>query len=317
MVKVSIIVPVYNAERHIDKCLKELLNQTYSNYEVIFVNDGSTDNSVAMLESYDNQNIPITILTKENGGQASARNFGLSKAQGEFVCFVDIDDHICIDMIENLVEAQEKENADLVWCDAFIEKNGQIISYINKNMNVSKNIVTQFLLNNASPWCKLVRKDLLINNDLFFPKIRFYEDLAVVPSYALHTNKIAYVDKPLYYYVLHEGSTMNQQVYTPKLECIFDSFNHLKSLFIKTDKYLEYKTELEYLYIEHMLHAASLRFFKFKEGKNMLEKIVTIFKKEFKNWNKNPYFKNKDWKFKLVCTLFYYKQYLLLKILLK
>lgn len=317
MVKVSVIVPVYNAERHIEKCVKELLHQTYRNYEVIFVNDGSTDNSVEMLKKYRELDVPTIILSKENGGQATARNLGISKASGEFVCFVDIDDHICEDMLERLVEAQEKTNADLVWCDAFVEKNGQIIGTINKNMEARKDEIVQFLLNNASPWCKLVRKKLLVENNLFFPQIRFYEDVAVVPSYALYADVISYVDKPLYYYVLHEGSTMHQPVYTPKLECIFDSFENLKSLFVETGKDVFYQNEMEYLYIEHMLHAASLRFFKFKEGKRQLDKIVTVFEEHFKQWKKNPYFKEKGWKYKLVCTLFYYKKYAILRLLLK
>lgn len=317
MVKVSVIVPVYNAVKHIDKCLKELLNQTYQNYEVIFVNDGSSDDSLKMLEDYASTNDKITIFSKENGGQASARNVGLTKAQGEFICFVDIDDHVSIDMLEKLMEMQEKENADIVWCNSYVEKENQIIGRLDDDIVENQNPIKKYILNNNSPWRKIIRKDLLIRHDLYFPMIRFYEDIAIVPTYALYTNKIAYVNEPLYYYVLHEGSTMHQQKYTTKLECIFKALDYMKSKFLNSGKFKKYEKEIEYLYVEHLLHAASLRFFKFEEGKESLKKIVKIINTDFRQWKQNVYYKNKGWKYKLVCNLFYYEKYKLLKLLLK
>ena len=118
MPKVSVIVPVYNAENYIEDCCENLLNQTYEDYEVIFVNDGSTDNSQRMLENLASKYDKIQIITQENKGQAIARNAGIKQSKGEFICFVDIDDGISKEMLEKMMEAQKESDADLVWCNA-------------------------------------------------------------------------------------------------------------------------------------------------------------------------------------------------------
>lgn len=313
MIKVSVIVPVYNGVKFIDLCANSLLQQTYHNFEIIFVNDGSTDQSYEMLKHYqDNTDLSIEIINKENGGQASARNLGIQKANGEFVCFVDIDDYVSEHMLEKLVKAQEETESDIVWCNAYLVKNNNNIGMLDTNMLCNENVCKEYMINNAGPWRKLIRKSLLINNDLIFPLMRFYEDVAIVPAYGVYTDKITYVNDPLYYYVLHEGSTMHQLTYNKKLECIFEAMEYLNEK-CKGD----YREELEYIYIDHLLHAASLRFFAFDEGKVMLNKVVQIMSEQFPRWNKNTYYKKRDWKYQLVCKLFYHKRYGILKRLLK
>lgn len=313
MVKVSVIVPVYNGVKFIDLCANSLLQQTYDNFEIIFVNDGSTDQSYEMLKQYqDKSSHSIQIVNKENGGQASARNLGIHKAIGEFVCFVDIDDYVSEFMLEKLVKVQEETESDIVWCDAYLIKNKEIVGTLDANMLQNNDICKKYMLNNAGPWRKLIRRSLIIENNLMFPLIRFYEDIAIVPAYGTHTNKIAYVKEPLYNYVLHEGSTMHQINYNSKLECIFEAMEYLKE---KCNH--KYQEEIEYIYIDHLLHAASLRFFTFEEGIKMLDKIVRVMNDTFPNWSKNKYFKKRYWKYRLICKLFYRKQYRMLKLILK
>lgn len=313
MIKVSVIVPVYNGVKFIDLCINSLLRQTYHDFEIIFVNDGSTDQSYEMLKHYqESTNHQIQIINKENGGQASARNLGVQNANSEFVCFVDIDDYVNEHMLEKLVEAQERTESDIVWCDAYLVKNNENIGTLDANMLRNENVCKEYILNNAGPWRKLIRKSLLLDNDLIFPLIRFYEDVAIVPAYGTYTEKIAYVNEPLYYYVLHEGSTMHQITYNKKLECIFEAMEYLNEK-CKGN----YQEELEYIYIDHLLHAASLRFFAFDEGKKMLDKVVQVMNEMFPKWSKNKYYKKRDWKYQLVCKLFYCKRYGVLKILLK
>lgn len=314
---VSLIVPVYNADKHINKCLVSFFNQSYKDFEVIFVNDGSNDNSKTILETYLGCGLEMKIIDKENGGQGSARNLGLQYARGEFVCFVDIDDYISDEMLSKLINCQKETNADIVWCDAYLEKEDIIIGKLDENTIVTDHVIKQYMMNNAGPCRKLIRKELLIKNNLYFPHIRFYEDIAVVPAYGLYAKKIVYINEPLYYYIQHEGSTMHQKNYDIRLECIFESLEILRKQFINSGKYDVYKDELEYLYITHLLHAASLRFFSFKEdGKNSLIRISEVMKMDFPNWRKNKYYVKKDWKDKLICELFYRKKYFILKILL-
>lgn len=314
---ISIIIPVYNAEKLIDKCYQSIISQTFTDYEVIFVNDGSSDNSLQMLNEICDKYPNMKVISQENQGQAVARNVGIQNAKGDFVTFVDIDDYIHEDLLRKLYEKQLQTNADIVWCNAFLEKNGEVIGTLDASKLNSDNGIKEYILNNAGPWRKLIKKSIIIENDLYFPSIRFYEDLAVVPAWGLFANSISYVEDPLYYYVLHEGSTMHQTKYNKKLECIFDCMDNVSYQFNKNNDSDKYDQEIEYLYIDHLLHAASLRFFAFHEGKELLKKINNIMKDRYPNWNRNVYYKNKPWKYKLVCQLFYREKYSILNKLLK
>lgn len=316
MIDVSVIIPVYNAEKYITKNISSLKAQTFRNFEVLFVNDGSTDRSEMMIaQQWNDCDIKMQIISQENGGQGFARNTGIRAAKGNFLCFVDIDDYISEQMLEKLVDAQRKNDADIVWCDAFIVKNGEVVGTLKINELYADDANRYFFLNNASPWRKLIRRSLIMNEDLYFPKIRFYEDVSIVPAYAAFAEKIEYIDVPLYYYVLHEGSTMHQKQYDSRLECIFDAMSYLATKIANTNSF--YKDELEYLYIDHLLHAAALRFLAFPEGKKQMKRIIEIFALQYPNWQKNPYFITREWKYKLICKLLYHQQFWLLKRLLK
>ncbi len=311
MVKISVIVPVYNCEQVIFDNMTNLLNQSYKDYEVIFINDGSTDHTKDVLDNVHQDN--VTIIHQQNLGQAQARNRGLQLAKGEFICFVDIDDRISVHYLEELYSLQLKENADIVWCNANVYRDSNIIGFLDNKNTFIVDEKKNYFLHNTSPWRKLIRKSILLDHQLFFPKLRYYEDLAVMPVVGLYTKKISYLDKALYDYILHEGSTMNQVSYNKKLEDIFASIEMLKVSSEKTG--IMIKKELEFLYIDHLLHAASLRFFQFRKY-DQLEKICLIMKEEFPDWDKNEYYRKKSIKYKIVCKLFYGKKYSLLSILL-
>ncbi|MFV0255156.1 MAG: glycosyltransferase family 2 protein [Erysipelotrichaceae bacterium] len=314
--KISVIVPVYNAQKYIARCVSSLLAQSYRSFEIIFVNDGSSDNSEELLKSYHSDDISITIINQENGGQASARNQGIKQAKGEFLCFVDIDDYVHSDLLLKLITQLEKENADLVWCDAFIVKDNKVIGTLDTNITHHNDCKKDYILHNASPWRKLIRASIIKDHDLLFPNIRFYEDLAVVPAYSSYSNKISYLDEPLYYYDLHEGSTMHQSKNDQRLLCIFDALSHLIQCFQKMKIDKTYQMELEYIYIDHLLHAASLRFFKFNNFEALYD-ITEIFKSSFINWQKNKYYKKQSFKYKFICRLFYHHHYKILSKILK
>lgn len=316
MVKVSVIVPVYNAVNIMDTCLQSLLGQTYQDFEMILIDDGSTDESYAKLQEYANTHVNMKVFTQANQGQAVARNVGIGHALGEFVCFVDIDDYVHIDLLSTLVNEQEKTNADIVWCNAFVQQNDKVVGLLDDQMEYHKNEHVQYILNNASPWRKLIKTSILKNKNMQFPRIRYYEDLAVVPTYALQVKRIHYVDTPLYYYLLHEGSTMHQTKYNEKFECIFDALENVYEVFLKENKDEEYHEAIEWLYIDHLLHAASLRFFAF-DKKDCLDQVVSMMNTRYKGYKKNTYYTKKDWKYRLVCSLFMKKRYTILSKLLK
>lgn len=317
MVEISVVVPVYNAKKYIKKCVDSLKKQTYKHFEVVFVDDGSTDCSKEMIENaWQDCSISMQIITKENGGQGSARNVGIKAASKEFICFVDIDDYVSDRLLETLVNKQENSNADIVWCDAFIVRDDKVIGTLKQSELYNAEEEKHYYLNNASPWRKLIRTSLIKDNDLYFPNIRFYEDVAIVPNYGAYAKVIEYVDEPLYYYVLHQGSTMHQKKYDQRLECVFEALHYLRKKTALANKLELFNDELEYIYIDHLLHAASLRFFAFTQGKEQLDKVIEVMKANYPTWQRNPYFSTRDWKYKLVCKLFYKKQYWILKLLL-
>lgn len=310
--KISIIVPVYNVEKYLEKCLKSLINQTLKEIEIILINDGSTDNSKYIIEKYLKKDKRIILFDKENGGQASARNFGIKKANGEFILFIDSDDFVSTDICKKLYDKALKENSDIVTCKCkLVDENENEIESNSITFNIcdaNKN----FMLNQSGPCFKLIKSKILKSNNLYFPELRAYEDIGVVPAWALFTKNISCIDEQLYYYLVRQGSTMNQLKYNNKLTHIFDSLENLKKYFDTNENYQE---ELEWIYIEHLLHFASLRFLNFDSFSN-IDKIVNIIKKGFPNWRKNKYYKLQSIKYKIVCNLIYLKKYKLLKLIL-
>lgn len=313
--KVSVIVPIYNTEKYLGKCLESLVNQTLKDIEIILINDGSPDNSEKIVEKY-LKKYPkqISYYKKENEGQGIARNYALKLTNGEYISFVDSDDYVDTTMFEKLYNKAINENADIAVSIGLIEVRGE--SIIPKYFEFDDvNSYKKYILNNSGPVGKIIKKEIIEENQLTFPNLRAYEDIAVVPLWGLYAKKIVYVEEPLYYYVIHEGSTMKQTQYNDKLINIYDSLNNLYQNFKKKTAN-QYYEELEWLYIEHLLHAASLRFYKFNKLEE-IKKINSIIKEKFPKWNKNKYYQKQNIKYKIVCNLFYKEKYNLLKIILK
>lgn len=214
---VSIIIPVYNVEKYVGRCLDSIIHQTYSPIEVIIVNDGSEDRSIEICSKYSKEYDWIKIIFQRNQGQAAARNHGLQYAKGEFVTFVDSDDFVSEDYVEFLVNIQTKYQADVsiggfqyIYEDSISKKTRskqyQEILFDREEAIKRLNYTIGF---GAMCWAKLYRKSLLINNP--FPEGQIYEDLAVLYKIFYDSNKIVFGNKTIYYWVQRSGSTMRSQ----------------------------------------------------------------------------------------------------------
>lgn len=313
MVKISAIVPVYNSEKYLETCLNSLLNQTLREIEVIIVNDGSTDSSQEIIDKYV-RDYPLIFknFLQSNSGQASARNLGLKHATGEFISFVDSDDYLELNAYEKAYNFSTLNKLDIV-CFNFFEEidNVKKISSYYKFKNYPNDI--KYILNETSPVNKIIRTSLIKENHITFMENYIYEDLELIPKLALYTNKIGFMNDCLYNYVIHKNSTMRQEKYNSKLDSIYFITTSLKKSFENT----KYAKELEYIFIEHLLHGAVLRYLKYPEGKKDIEKISDIMKKDFPKWSKNIYYKKQNIKYKIICILAYNKKIKLLKILLR
>lgn len=227
--KISVIVPVYNAELYLSKCIESIMNQSFGDkYELILVNDGSEDHSEDIIDEKIQKygNDKIVKINQINGGQGKARNSGLKVAKGEFVTFVDSDDYIDENMLKELYEEALVNNSDLVICD-YVEEIGDTRIYKKSLYKGMDDIKKEYVVTVAGPCSKLIKKSLMMDNDLYFPENMIYEDLAVMPTLGAIANKISYVKKSYYHYFIRENSSMRQMQYSPKLKCIFNALEIL------------------------------------------------------------------------------------------
>jgi hypothetical protein len=301
MIKVSVIIPVYNGEDYIKDCLDSVLNQTLKDIQIIIINDGSIDNTQSILEEYYSKYPDIIkIVNKENEGQGKARNIGIGLAQGEFITFVDADDTIEPNMLEKLYN----KDADVILCDYYelTADNKNIVKAIPIK---TEDIKKDFIVSVAGPCNKLIRTSILNKNDLLFLDTGIYEDIAIIPLIVVYANKITYIEEPLYNYYIRQGSTMRQNSFNGKLLSIYNALITLSNGFIQAESEEKYKDELEFIYIKHLLYAGTGRFLEYKEGKKEVKRIVKIIKTKYPKWRRNKYYKQQSKMFKLNCNIFY------------
>ena len=309
MVKVSIIVPVFNVENYIDKCLSSLVNQTLKNIEIIVVNDGSLDNSQNIIDEYVKKYENVKSYIKKNGGLSDARNYGLKYASGEYISFIDSDDYVDVHMMEKMYNKAKSNNLDIVVCDS-VEVYGDKKVLKHSNLHYSDENVKNYIISPPMACSRLYKKYLFDNNK--FTKGIYYEDLDFTPSLVALTDKIDFVEEGLYYYVQREGSIMKQKQYNKRLLDIFKVLEKNKMLL-----YNDYSEEVEYLYITHLLRTATLRFLDYDECDELIDKVIYIMRNKFPNYSKNIYYKKSSYKLKIICNLAYHKKIRLLKILKK
>lgn len=215
MPKISIIIPVYNSEIYIERCLESLINQTFENIEIITVDDGSTDKSYSILKKYAQKDSRIKIIQQENAKQGAARNNGLRNACGEYITFVDIDDWISPDYCEKMLSSIEETNADFVVASAYRTKsNGKKRKYTYYNEHKiytdQNDIIKAVKIPETwSVWAKLYRKELLEN--IFFEEGMYYEDIEFLLKVIKNTKKIATVPNVCYYYFSNPTSTIKSK----------------------------------------------------------------------------------------------------------
>ena len=308
--KVSVIVPIYNVEKYLRKCLDSLVNQTLKDYEVILVNDGSPDSSQDIIDEYVVKYPCIKAYKKENGGMSSARNLGLNYATGEYIAFVDSDDYVEETFLEKMYSKAKSTDSDVVICD-YYALNEDEKRYMKCHMNYSPDEKIEYLLSPPMVWSKLIKKSVM--DKVKFTEGIFYEDLDICMRLSSFVEKISFVDEPLYnYYLQHSGSIMTQKVFNNHLLDIFTVLDSSKQLLQEN-----YFREIEYIYITHLLRTATLRFLDYPNTKEYLLKINSVMEKEFPNWRQNDYYQRTSIKVKMICFLAIHRLYFALKIIKK
>lgn len=210
MTQISIIVPVYNTEKYLDRCIQSILAQTYTDFELLLINDGSTDSSGAICDKYAEQDSRVRVFHKENGGVSSARNMGLDNAKGEWVTFVDSDDWVKQDYLYSMIS---QADADLVMSSFDIIDNVEVWDNVIECKLYSQKEIKDFIdkyiftANLCSPWCKLFRSSVISN--LRFINITFAEDTIFVLEYLCNVHSIRTVENWGYQYRRGLGDSLS------------------------------------------------------------------------------------------------------------
>lgn len=214
---ISVMVPVYNAEKHLSKCIESLMLQTYENIQIVLVNDGSKDASLEVCHRYAEKDCRIKVVDQENGGEGAARNRGLYEADGLYICFVDADDYIKPDFVKNLYELQKTNEAQLSICGFVEMKESQIINETAGNVEIMTQAeAMENLLKHTSfkgyVWNKMYDMNIIRKNNIQFDKsLAVWTDVLFVFTYMKHIKKAVYDPKPMYYYIFWESSVSHQK----------------------------------------------------------------------------------------------------------
>lgn len=229
MPEVSIIVPVYNVEKYLPKCLDSLINQTFKDIEIICVNDGSPDNSLQILNDYAKKDVRVRIIEKENGGLFSARHEGMKYIRGKYVIFVDSDDWVSENLVEKCLNAAAYDNPDVVVFGAFSvrEKNGKVIC--NRGGYDFAKIPAKFERKNIfkyppTAWSKMYRADFLKQHNIRFQEIKNGEDQLFFIHSMLCAGKIKPVRENLYYYIKSRAGAITAVKKKTSLSPVFNCY---------------------------------------------------------------------------------------------
>lgn len=237
--KISIIVPVYNVEHELSRCVDSILNQSYTNIEVILVDDGSTDRCPSICDAFVMKDRRVRVIHKPNGGLSSARNAGLREASGEWILYVDSDDYILNDSCERLIAVGAKYDCDIVSADAIREFNGGREYMVHGSLADGKCYPSRdFIIKTVKPcewyapaWLNLYKRSLLIENNLFFVEGLLHEDMEMQPRVFLAAKTVAYCAYPFYRYVDRASSIMNASKVDERVTAMEWIYSNWKSKF--------------------------------------------------------------------------------------
>lgn len=320
MPDISVIVPVYNVKSYLSACLDSILNQDFSSYEVVIIDDGSTDGSGELAEQYASQHSDkIRVLHQENQGLGGARNTGIKNAKGEYVAFVDSDDTIDTHMLSILWGEIQQTGAEIAVCglSCVTDEKIEICKIID---NQPKHVLVSFRDNKDILFCsptacnKLYQKALFVKNELWFPSRVWYEDIRTIPKLYTVARGMVFTDQCLYYYLQRQGSIMQNSNLERNRE-IMDAFDDILSFYKKHQLYPFYQEELTYLAILHVLIAASVRIIKVKLEKSLLNDFRKYMDDHFEDFYNNSYLPTLEIKQKIVFILLYKRKYSIVRLI--
>lgn len=323
-IKISVIIPVYNAEKYLEKCLESIAQQTVNDFELVLINDGSKDSSQQIIDAFIEKNnrqeqgriSSIQCKVKENAGQAAARNDGLTMAQGEYIAFIDSDDYMEPDYLETLYKAAVENDSEMVTCGySMVDHKGNLIRKVRMS---EKGAIAYGRAGMYVVWCRLFKREFLVKNNFAFQEGgKIYEDVPYSIAAKFISKNPIVIDYEGYYYVQRPGSTMSSGAvkssrfpYEKMMEAVEKSLqgiqsetnqdeNSMADADLRQEAAVDRKNRLEF----EVLHFFAGFFFRYcrKAKKQDIDELVRyareLIDKYFPKYYKNPYvgiFKNKQ-----------------------
>lgn len=276
----TIIVPLYNSALFMDKCLKSLQGQNYNNYEVILVDDGSQDDTFALCKGYEQRDPRIRAFTKINEGQGVARNFGLAKAENDFILYVDSDDFIETNALTKINEAINNEpDCDIVnylidFVDEFDKPHHQA-SKFNMNIMEGEAIFVSAMLDRdilSSPCNKAYRKSFLLNNDIQFPALRKNEDILYSRIVGYYAQKAVFINETFYHALIRTGST-SRDFTSHNLKDSLLTIDKLKTFLSEKGVLAKHESVYKAFIVRHLSYLLIISAFRTKSYHDFKDKI--------------------------------------------
>ncbi len=285
--KISVIIPVYKVEQYLRNCIESVINQTYTNWELILVDDGSPDKCGEICDGYAAKDSRIKVIHKENGGQAQARNRALDICKGDYITFLDSDDFLHVDYIDYLVRAALKTNADIVQCN-YVRGLDTTFPILNKSIIEETFDNHSIFLSekaNVIVWGKLYRREILLNNRI--KEGRYYEDDFTTWKWYYTANKIVVSNRALYYYTVNPNSTMAGHKKKPSFD-FMDAYKERIAFFVGTgEKDLEHCSRLQ------LCKSLLLTYRHSKLSEEERREVKTKFEESWEEIKHSPYIKDK------------------------
>lgn len=320
MPKLSVIIPVYNVEPYLAKCLDSVIAESEVPYEIIVVNDGSTDDSGAIaLEYAARYPALIRVITTENHGLGAARNVGIEHAAGEYLLFIDSDDYLAPGAMAGILGALDREFDLLIFDMVSVTPDGREIEYIpgcKRSGEIRLLDYPGLLLERPNAWNKLYRRSFFMENGIRFPPRVWFEDLRTVLKLYYYADSILYLPEAWYRYLLRPGSITNSRKAERNLE-IIDAVDDVVDFYRGKGLYDRLKNELEYLAFHSQFLTSSVRANLADWRSPVQEELMQDFLKKYPDFKENPYVRSMSRGHKLLSFLLLHRMRLSVHLIMK
>lgn len=287
--KVSVIIPTYNSDKYLKKCIESILLQTYKNIEIIIINDGSTDKTDDIVKKYEDERIKY--YKNKNQGIGKSRNYGIKQSTGEYIMFVDSDDYIDESAVEEMIKKITDSNLDMLVCDFYkiekVKEEVKLVQFDDCSLNERQNLLLEI---NLSPWNKIYKKEMIVKNNIMFNEKLKYEDAEFVIDCLIKSKKIGKLNKSLYYYVIHTESET-----TIRDKKCFDIIKVVNNIRKKYSNKLYLKETIDHLTVQILTNYTIQQRYQSdkKIGTEFIGEAFLYLKENVKDYKKLKYYKNR------------------------